>query len=154
MNTQVEQALHDILNSLQTYTQSIQGYNELAYSAATEWNQQLEAYVHWVNAANAYNAYLNSISELGRSLTTEVMVPVELNTIVGIGIPGVGVIYTTATVYPDGSTSLPMSETVQENFAPINHIGVGGLPNGTLIYTSVATYSIQDGQVTVLGQVG
>ena len=150
MNTNVLEAIQDIVNSLNLYTASIQGYNELAYANADNWEQQREAYNSWLAVYQQYNQYNTNVLAFANTLTNEVLVPVELNSVVGIGVLGVGVIYFAVSVFPGGGYSCPVYETVIDDFAPVNHIGVGGLPEGTLVYTSTGTYIIQQGQAVNL----
>lgn len=150
MNIQIQEAIQGIVNSLNLYTASLQGYNELAYASADNWEQQREAYDSWLAVYHQYNQYNTDVLAFANTLTNEILVPVELNSVVGIGILGVGVIYFAVSVFPNGGYSCPIYETVTDNFAPVNHIGVGGLPEGTLVYTPTGTYTIQQGHAVNL----
>lgn len=147
MSIQTQEAIQNIINTLQTYTMSVQGYNELAYSHSDSWEQQREAYEHWVNLHVAYSQYMNDVNQLAATFTDEISIPVNPGSYVGIGILGVGVIYLMA---PVDVVEYPFKQTVGMNMLPALELFVGGLPEGSIIYTLGATYTIQQGQAVNL----
>lgn len=153
MNTQVDEVLKDIVNCLNQYTQGIQTYNSLTSFSSTEWVDQRTAYDAWVNANNSYINYLSTINILTQVLTQDLVVPVPALSTIGIGILGLGIIYintgTAAHLLSAGMHPFYES-TIPEHNQTGYIMAVGGLPNGTVIYTSIATYLIQDGKVTEL----
>lgn len=152
MNPQVQESLHNIVNTLNLYTASLQGYNELALAGATTWEDQRQAYDHWMNLQQHFVQYVGEVSALTHSLTPDIRVPVPAQSIVGIGILGVGIIYVNTTSMT-GPATHPYQETQEPEF---NSTGlamcVGGLPDGTVIYTSIATYVLHEGQVLLMTQ--
>ena len=148
MNSHVQEAIHQIINTLHTYTHAMQGYNEVAAHGATEWVEQRKAYECWTELNQSYINYLSEVNLLTQSLTGEVMVPVAPLSIVGIGILGIGVIYiNSGSGIMTGNATHPFHEsvdTIHNATGMVMH--VGGLPDGTIIYTSTGTYSIQNGQ--------
>lgn len=153
MNPQVQEVLHNIVNTLNLYTASLQGYNELALAGATTWEDQRQAYDHWLSLNQHYTQYVGEVSALTQSLTSDIRVPVPAQSIIGIGILGVGIIYVNTTSMT-GPAVHPYQETSEPEFNSTGlAMSVGGLPNGTVIYTSIATYAIHDGQALLMSPI-
>ena len=157
MNTQVQESIQQIINAFNNHLIAVQEYNMAAYGGVSTWEEQRKIYDHWIKVDSANLTYLVKVDELMMSLTQEVNIPVIHNTYVGIGLLNVGVIYVCA---PSRDIRYPFEPRIVSDFnqSEIMVLGddpdlaeglimnVGGLPDGTYIYTQKATYVIQQGQ--------
>ena len=148
MTTNAQDAINTTILALNRYVSAIHEYNTIVQQNITEWAEQRNVYEAWLSANNWYMQYLAGVSSLTQSLTSETRIPVPALSVVGIGILGLGVIYIESdSGIMVGNPSHPFYETVEPEYNETGYVmHVGGLPEGTIIYTTLGTYSIQQGQ--------
>lgn len=155
MSTQIQESIQQAYLSLQQYGLAVEAYNHTAPHAANSWEEQRQAYDAWVNVNYTYTSYVADINAIKNALTNEVLIPVTMNSYVGIGILGLGIVYLHVSINVNGGYTHPIWEIANPETGDVSiNIAVGGLPDGTIIYTNTGTYTIQEGQAVLLAQVG
>lgn len=146
MSTNVQNAIQLAVAELTNYAGAVQHYNNCAMGQITNHTEQRMVYDAWVNAKYTYVGYIAQLNEIKQALTTELLIPVTLNSCVGIGILGVGVIYIEVGIGINGDYVHPIVKCDNGENMPNSSIALGGLPDGTYIYTNQTTYVIEQGQ--------
>lgn len=149
----MKESIDNAIFSSNVYLTALSNYTNLVNNSYNDPESQRKIYDAYV-IAEYYGHALNSmISNLSNNITSDVQIPVQyLDSTIGIGIPGLNVLYYSATAsgYSNNPFVFTKNKETKETFL---HFNVGGLPDGTMIFTGLETYTITNGQPVLLGAV-